>query len=57
MKCIIKNKSGAYFNNHLFENQNHWVFKNEAKIFNNCLDARQLIKKYKLKNVELEKIR
>ena len=57
MNCIIKNKNNAYFDKHLFGNQNHWVFKNEAKLFDTVFEAKQVIRKYKLKNAEIEKIK
>lgn len=57
MKCLIKSiKTGVYFEKHLFNKQNHWLNKIDAKIFDSVKDARETIKKYKLKNVEVEKI-
>lgn len=64
MKCYIrkidektKEFKNIYFNKHLFENQNHWTTRDEAKIFPSVLEARKTIKKYKLKNVAVEKIK
>ena len=55
MKCYIKKiNSIAYFDkNNGF--QNHWVYKENAKLFDTIGEAKATIKVYKLKNVEVEK--
>lgn len=55
MKCRIKRiNSDSYFNKNIGF-QNHWVYKDEAKVFGSVACARQVIRQYKLKNVEVEK--
>lgn len=59
MKCWIKRTKDdefrGYFEKNLWKNQNHWVqLRQEAKEFNDGRKARGIIKKYKLKNCEVE---
>lgn len=55
MKCRIKRiNSDSYFNKNIGF-QNHWAYKDEAKVFGSVANARQVIRQYKLKNVEVEK--
>jgi len=60
MKCYIRRfKDGefkvGYYKIHIIKNINHWVYtKEEAKLFNSVKEARREIKKYKLKNCEVE---
>lgn len=56
MKCYIKSpKYDVYFQKHLFEGQNHYVYKNDAKLFESVKEARNIIKKYKIKKYEIVK--
>lgn len=56
MKCYIKStKRDLFFNKYICEGQCHWVSKEEGKIFESVKEAREFIKKYKLKNVEILK--
>jgi hypothetical protein len=55
MKCRIK-KNNSYFNKNIGF-QNHWTYRDEAKTFDSVEDARKTIKLYKIKNVEIEKIK
>ena len=56
MKCYIKSsKYDVYFQKHLFEGQNHYVYKNDAKLFKSVKEARDTIKKYKIKKYEIVK--
>lgn len=56
MKCFLKRiGNDSYFNKNLFIGQNHWTPKKEARLFKSVDEARKIIKKYKLKNVEVEK--
>lgn len=58
MKCYIKSKKyGVYFNKHIIENMNHWTPKTEARLFKTIKEAKDCIKRYKLKNIEIEKER
>jgi len=66
MNCRIKKiKTGKkkrlisdiYFDKHLELETNHWAKIDEAKVFDSVADARKTIKDYKLKNVEVEKIK
>jgi hypothetical protein len=45
-----------YFNKHLGIGMcpNHWTYKEESKLYDRVAYARQVIKQYKLKNVEVE---
>lgn len=55
MKCRIKKEnSDAYFNKNISTRVNHWTYRDEAKIYDDGRKARGDIKKYKLKNVEVE---
>lgn len=57
MKCRIKRiNSDAYFNKNIGF-QNHWTYRDEAKVFSLVSYARQVIKQYKLKNVEVEYVK
>lgn len=60
MKCRIK-KIGrdVYFNKHvgIAMCPNLWTYRDEAKTFNSVAEGRATIKLYKLKNVEVEKIK
>lgn len=57
MKCRIKRvDNDSYFNKNIGF-QNHWTYVNEAKVFGSVADARATIKVFKLKNVEVEKMR
>ena len=57
MRCIIKKlNNDSYFNKNIGF-QNHWTFRDEAKEFESVADARAIIKKYKLKEVEVKKIK
>lgn len=55
MKCRIKkiNKE-AYFDKNIGF-QNHWVYRDSAKIFDSVAEARAIIKVYKIQNVEIER--
>lgn len=54
MKCRIKRtNSDSYFNKNIGF-QNHWTYRDESKLFNDGRKARGEIKKYKLKNAEVE---
>ena len=60
MKCRIKRiNSDSYFNKHLGIEMcpNHWTYREGAKIYNRVAYARQVIKQYKLKNVEVEYVK
>ena len=58
MKCYIKRiNNNSYFSKHLFDGQNHWTPKIEAKLFDTVSEARASIKVYKLKNCEIEKVK
>lgn len=53
--CYIK-RGKTYFVRNIYGSQNHWVlFKEEAKKYPTIRQARQVIRQYKLKNVEIEK--
>lgn len=60
MKCYIRRfKDGkfgiGYFKLNVCSGFNHWVFtKQEAKLFDTVAKARKTIKKYKIKNCEVE---
>ena len=55
MKCVIKYKDNkSYFCKNIGF-QNHWTPYNEAMIFETVAEARKVIKKCKLKNVEVLK--
>ena len=57
MNCMIKRvKGGLYFARNIDKNFNHWTSKNEARVFSAIFIAKDTIKKYNLKNVEIEKI-
>lgn len=56
MKCRIKRENNdTYFNKHISNGVNHWVYRDEAKIFDSVKEARTIIKEGKLKNVEIER--
>lgn len=55
IKCYIKKNDGYFDKNIGF--QNHWVYKENARIFDSVCLARECIKKYNLKNIVIEKIR
>jgi hypothetical protein len=58
MKCRIKRvDTDLYFNKHLGIEMcpNRWAYRDEAKVFGSVAYARQAIRQYKLKNVEVEK--
>ena len=58
MKCFIK-RNNMYYKHYLgFSGLKiHWVEdKQEAKLFSSVAEARQTIKVYKIKNVEVVKI-
>jgi len=61
VKCYIRKfKNGdfgqGYFARHICKDFNHWVFtKEEAKLFLSVKEARYMIKKYNIKNCEVEK--
>ena len=58
MKCYIKSINyDVYFNKHIIDNMNHWTSKSEARLFKTVKKARECIKRYKLKNIEIEKER
>ncbi len=68
MKCRIKKiKEGKkkrliadiYFINHLELDicSNRWGYIDNAKVFDSVAEGRKIINKYKLKNVEVEKIK
>lgn len=58
MKCYIKKIGNeTYFNKNIATRMNHWTPKIEAKLFDSVADARAIIKIYKLKNIEIEKIK
>lgn len=58
MRCYIKStKRDLFFSNYIGEGQCHWVSKEEGKIFASVKEARELIKKYKLKNAKILKKR
>lgn len=55
MKYKIKRLSNdSYFNKNIGF-QNHWTYKDDAKIFGSVANARQVIRQYKLKNIEIVK--
>lgn len=55
MKCVIKYKNNnSYFCKNIGY-QNHWTPFQEAKMFETVAKAKEVIKKYKLKNVEVIK--
>ncbi len=57
MKCRIKRKGNdSYFNKNIGF-QNHWTYKEEAKVFNSVAEGRISLKVYKLKNVEVEYVK
>lgn len=57
MKCMIKRKNNdSYFNKNLGF-QNHWTYRDEGKVYSLVSYARQVIKQYKLKNVEVEYVK
>lgn len=60
MECLIKRESlnfpYLYFRLNIDEQQNAWVYKENARIFKSIPEAKETIKKYKLKNVTIEKI-
>lgn len=61
MRCYVRKYNEkldrySYFAKNWGENENHWVqLKQEAREFNNVKEARWAIKKYRLKNCEVEK--
>lgn len=58
MKCRIKKvDKDVYFKKHIGIEMcpNHWVYRDDAKVFNSVAEARTTIKLCKLKNVEVEK--
>lgn len=56
MKCYIKStKRDVFFDKYIYDGQCHWVSMDEGKIFESVKEARETIKKYKLKNVEIFK--
>lgn len=60
MKCRIKRVNrDSYFNKHIgIEGcPNLWCYRDNATIFESVAEGRLMIKKYKLKNVEVEKIK
>lgn len=58
MKCRIKKTNNdSYFNKHFGINNNHWTYRDESKIFDSIAEARAVIKVYKLKNVEIERVK
>ncbi len=58
MKCYIKSKKyNVYFNKHIIWHMNHWTSKTEARLFKTIKEAKDCIKRYKLKNIEIEKER
>lgn len=58
MNCRIKRvNKGVYFARNIDKYSNHWVSRGEAKVFQTVFMAKNTIKKYKLKNVEIEKIK
>ncbi|MBQ1551699.1 MAG: hypothetical protein IIZ67_06315 [Bacilli bacterium] len=59
MRCRLKviNKEDTYYNSYLGEGLFHWTYKDQARIFETVVEARKIIRKHKLKNVEIEKIR
>lgn len=60
MKCRIKKVDrDSYFNKHigLESCPNLWGYRDNAKVFNSVAEGRIAIKLYKLKNVEVEKIK
>lgn len=60
MECLIKrttlSSSNSYFRLNIDEQQNAWVYKENARIFKSVFEAKETIKKYKLKKVTIEKI-
>lgn len=57
MKCRIKRiGNDSYFNKNIGF-QNHWTYKEESKLYMTVAYARQVIKQYKLKNVEVEYVK
>ena len=57
MKCRIKKvDKDIYFNKHIGMAMcpNHWTFRDGAKVYLDGRKAQGEIKKYKLKNVEVE---
>lgn len=56
MKCRIKRTNNdSYFSKNIGF-QNHWTYKEEAKLFESVAEGRAAIKLYKLKNVEIDKV-
>lgn len=57
MKCLIKSENyEIYFEKHLFGNQSHFVFRENAKVFDSVKLARDVIKKVGLKKVKVVKL-
>ena len=57
MKYKIKRiGKDVYFARNICKNINHWVCREEAKIYSTVFMAKDDIRKYKLKNIEIEKI-
>ena len=55
MLYVIKRvNNDSYFNKNIGF-QNHWTYKEEAKIYYTKREAREDIKRYSLKNVEVVK--
>jgi hypothetical protein len=58
MKCRIKRiGNDSYFNKNISVGVNHWTYREEAKVYSLVSYARQVIKQYKLKNVEVEYVK
>lgn len=58
MKCRIKRiGNDSYFNKNISVGINHWVYREEAKVFDSVAEAKAIIKVYKLKNIEIEKVK
>lgn len=63
MKCRLKYKlkenlyyHSLYFHSNIGEARFHFTNKEEARIFNTVKEAHKIIKKYRFKNIEIEKI-
>lgn len=57
MKCRIKKVDrDSYFNKHIGLEMcpNHWTYKENAKVYNDGRKAQGEIKRYKLRDVEVE---
>lgn len=59
MKCRlkVKDKEDTYYNSYIGNGVFHFTYRDQARVFETVPEARKVISKHKLKNVEIEKIR